>query len=271
MTGRPSRSRPSVTGSSRSSPDHRSSSSSSRSSTTRDLGFGTSTPTMSRPGMRATRIERALILRARSSARVTSRFILTPGAEPNAVLGHHRARGPPGHVALDLELGQRLLEPLLQRVELAFAGVDPLVRGASSSSTSQTGPSPSLAGARRGSAFLAPALAPSRVGLAVALHGLPGGLLAPSEHRLFDRLLRRLVLAADRRLGSAFGPIPPLSLPRVRAARAAAADATRRWRASAPRARGSPPARRPRRRSPAGSPPRRSREWPRPTVRGAAG
>ena len=78
MTGRPSRSRPSATGNSRSS-FHWSASSNSRNRTTRDCGLGTSTPTMSLPGMRATRIERALILSARSSAKLTSRFILTPG------------------------------------------------------------------------------------------------------------------------------------------------------------------------------------------------
>ena len=76
--------------------------------------------------MRATRIDARAHLERQVVGEVHQPVHLDAGPEPDAVLGHHRPGGAAGHVALDLELGQRLLEPLLQRVELAFAGVDAL-------------------------------------------------------------------------------------------------------------------------------------------------
>ncbi len=121
----------------------------------RAFGFGTSTPTMSRPGMRATRIERALILSARSSARFTSRFILTPG----------RRRTPycvtTGPVVRPATSPSTLNSASVSSSRSCSASSSPspasmpLVRGAASSSTSQTGPRSFSPGARRGSGFFA--------------------------------------------------------------------------------------------------------------------
>ena len=151
MTGRPSRSRPSATGSSRSSAVHCSSSSSSRSTTTRDFGLGTSTPTMSRPGIRATRIDRALILRARSSARLTSRFILTPGLRRTP---YWVTTGPVVRPATSPStLNSASVSS--SRSCRAFSSFSPasiaLAGGSASSPRSHTGPSSFWPGARRGS------------------------------------------------------------------------------------------------------------------------
>ena len=204
MTGRPSRSRPSVTGSSRSSPDQRSSSRSSRRSTTRDLGFGTSTPTMSRPGIRATRIERALILRARSSARLTSRFILTPGRRRTP---YWVTTGPvvrPATSPSTLNSASVSSSRSCSALSSPSPASIPLVRGASSSSTSHTGPSSFAPGARRGSTFLAGLSRPRESALPSPFTAFPAGSSRPLSTGSSTGCSGASILAADRRLGSAF-------------------------------------------------------------------
>ena len=80
ITGLPSRSRPSTTGRMAFDRSHSSASSISRSVTIRGDGFGTSTPTAPRPGMGATRMLKARIVMARSSASAMMRPAFTPGA-----------------------------------------------------------------------------------------------------------------------------------------------------------------------------------------------
>ena len=194
--------------------------------TTRDLGLGTSTPTMSRPGIRATRIERALILSARSSARLTSRFILTPGPEPHAVLSHDRPGGPPRDVALDLEFGQRLLQPLLQHVELALARHRCLASAALRAARRPTPDrDPCRPAARLASGFL-PALVlvalPSALGASLRLHPAPWPLAARPPAPA-SSLAGSCAWARPSRSR----PWPPPGRARPAGARAAAADARR--------------------------------------------
>ena len=126
-TGFPSRSRPSAIGSAARPPAPTPPiSSSSRRVTIRAIGLGTSTPTAPLPGIGATRIDGARMVIARSSASATIRPAFTPGAGHHLELGHHRAGGPAGDLALDLEGPERLEQRLPQPVELRLAGVDVL-------------------------------------------------------------------------------------------------------------------------------------------------
>ena len=178
---------------------------------------------------------------------------LDAGPEPDAVLRHHRPGGAAGHVALDLELGQRLLEPLLQGVELAFAGIDALgARGREQLHIPDGAEILFARGAPRLGLLRRPAL--GRLAVALARSALLSRLrhpelLAASGGILpgrLERLLRRLACLPPSR------PSPTSGLARRPARRAgapaAAAGARRTWPGSARRAPGSPPApRRPRR------------------------
>ena len=192
MTGRPSRSRPSVTGSSRSSPVHARPPSSSRSSTIRAFGIGhldahhVAPRDARHPDRARAHLEREVVGQRHQTIHLDAR------PESDAVLGHHRAGGAAGDVALDLELGERLLEPLLQHVELApRPRRSSWVRGGLSSSTSQTGPSafsPARVAARASCrlslgrlAFgLAAALPATTAGSPARLLGGSAALLRPS-------------------------------------------------------------------------------------------